>query len=670
MKVRPRRLLCRDARYLILTALSVIAVGAQSPPEFVARRLLIKFKGGIGSERAQAVLQSLQTRSTGQIPGLGIHIVELPEQASEVAFQRAFAERAEVEFAELDGIRPHAITPNDPSFSSEWHLTRIDAPNAWPVSTGTGVVVAVADTGVDSTHPDLSPRIVPGWNVVDNNSNTADVYGHGTKVAGTIAAASNNGIGVASIAWDARIMPVRISLPNGSAYDSAIANGIVWAADHGARVVNVSYYVTGGSSISSAAQYLYQRGGIVTASAGNYATVETYPDDPYILTVGGTDPSDVLYSWSNSGPIVDLVAPGCVTTTFNGGGYGGACGTSFSSPITAAVAALVMAARPGITSADLVNLLKSSADDLGSAGRDSTFGWGRVNAARAVASSTPSDSQSPTVTFTSPTNGAVLSGTAAIQVSASDNVGVTSVVVTANGVNIGSRTSTPYTFSWNTTAVANGAYTLTATARDAAGNSAVTTISVSVNNVVADTQAPSVTITSPSPGAVLTGAVAIQVSATDNIGVASVNVAANGTVIGSWTAAPYFFTWSTTNTPNGAYTLTATARDSAGNSKSVGISVTVNNPPPSGQSTSVHLTSPSAGAILKGSSVNFGINWSGTLARVEYYCDGVLVARSASAPYSATWKMGGLPRGVHQFQAKGYDATGNPALSGIVSASR
>src|SRR6185369_14948071 len=160
--------------------------------------------------------------------------------------------------AELDRILPPAeVTPNDPWFGSwEWYLTKIGAPAASSTTTGDkSIIIAILDTGVESTHPDLQAKLVPGWNIYDNNSDTRDVYGHGTVVAGTVAASSNNGQGVASIAWNCPIMPVRISALDGTAAYSAMAIGLTWAADHGARVANLSYMASNSSTVRSAASY-------------------------------------------------------------------------------------------------------------------------------------------------------------------------------------------------------------------------------------------------------------------------------------------------------------------------------------------------------------------------------------------------------------------------------
>jgi thermitase len=537
-----------------------------SDPPSVPGRILVGFRNTVSSENARDVLKSLQVNSIGEIKPIGVHIVQLPANASPTAFQNVLRQRPEVEFAELDRIRSlnqSQIIPNDPYYSGEWHLAKINAPSAWPVTTGsTGIIIAIADTGVDSTHPDLAAKIVAGWNANDNNSDTRDVYGHGTTVAGTAAAASNNGIGVASVAWNCWIMPIRVSLSNGTAYDSTIASGITWAADRGARVVNVSYDISGSSTIASAARYFNGKNGVVTASAGNYSAFHSVANEPSILLVGATDPNDALYSWSDRGNDIDLVAPGCVTTTANGGGYTGACGTSYSAPIAAGVAALVMSAKPGISPSQVMSLLQSSADDLGSAGWDTTYGSGRINAARAVsgASGTVTDTQPPTVSFALPAAGAVLSGTAVIQVSASDNVGVASITITANGTAIGSSSS----FSWNTMGWASGSYTLIATAKDAAGNSTSASRTVTVSNV-GDTTAPTVSITSPQSGGRLSGVVTLAVAANDNVGVVRVQYYCDGVLIGTATSAPFSVKWNTRKITAGTHSLQAKAYDAAGN---------------------------------------------------------------------------------------------------------
>jgi subtilisin family serine protease len=506
-------------------------------------------------------------------------VLSLPEQADEAGFANALAARPDVEFAELDRIvRPADVTPNDPWFGSwEWYLTKVGAPAAWSTTTGDrSIVIAILDTGVDGTHPDLQSKMVPGWNIYNNNSDTSDVYGHGTVVAGTAAAASNNAQGVASIAWNCPIMPVRISALDGTATYTAMANGLTWAADHGARVANLSYMASASATVTSAATYFQNKGGVVVSAAGNQAHFDASADNPSILTISATEIDDVLTAWSNSGNNIDLAAPGGVFTTYKGGTYGSTAGTSVSSPIVAGSAALVLSVNPSLSGAQVQNILKQSADDVGPVGWDPSYGWGRVNVARAVSMASGTSAPSPDVTlpvigFNSPMNGASVTGNVAISVSATDNTAVSSVTLSIDGVAAATDTSSPYTFAWNTNVILNGSHMLTATAVDAAGNSNTASVSVIVNNVL-DTTAPTITINSPNDGSKVTTNVSVKVNAADNVAVTKVELYIDGMLQGVSTAAPFTTKWNTAKAAKGPHSLLCKAYDSAGN---VGLSQSV-----------------------------------------------------------------------------------------------
>lgn len=539
--------------------------------QFVPGRVLVKFRSNIGLDHARQIVASLGAREAETL-STGIQVLDLPEQADEAAFAHALAARADVEFAELDRIVPPAdITPNDPWFGSwEWYLTKIGAPAAWSTTTGNiSIVIAILDTGVDGSHPDLQSKMVPGWNIYNNNSDTRDVFGHGTVVAGTAAAASNNSQGVASIAWNCPIMPVRISALDGTATYSAMANGLIWAADHGARIANISYKASNSSTVRSAASYFQSKGGVVAAGAGNEAFFDTSADNPYILTVAATDANDQITLWTNTGNNVDLTAPGTVFSTFAGGSYNSASGTSVSSPVVAGAAALVLSVNPSLSGAQVQNILKQSADDLGPAGWDVSYGWGRVNVGRAVSMASGASAPLPDVTppvigFISPTNGASVTGNVAISVSATDNTAMSSVTLRIDGVVAATDTSSPYTFAWNTNAGLNGSHTLAATAVDAAGNSNTSSISVIVNNML-DTTAPTITITAPSDGSKVTTNVSVKVNASDNVAVTKVELYVDGMLQGVSTTAPFTTKWNTAKAAKGPHTLLCKAYDSTGN---------------------------------------------------------------------------------------------------------
>lgn len=578
-------LLRRALAMLVLLCIIFLgaAASAQEPPPFVPGRILVQFRPDVPAQQVRYLIAAARAQWLGEIPRIGVHVLQLPPSASEVAVARAFGQRPEVVFAELDHIlQPDDITPNDPYYASwQWALKKIACPTAWSTTTGSNsVIIAILDTGVDGTHPDLSSKMVPGWNFYDNNSDTRDVYGHGTKVAGTAAASSNNSIGVASVAWECKIMPIRVSDSRGYGYFSSMASGLTWAADRGARVANISYSASGSATVSAAAQYFRSRGGVVTVSAGNNSTFYNYPDDPNVLTVAATDSYDKLTSYSTTGTHLDLAAPGTAYTTTRGGDYSAVSGTSISAPIVAGVAALVISANPNLTASQVEDILKQSADDLGATGWDSTYGWGRVNAARAVSlasggsssgGTSSADTSPPTVGFTNPTHGATVSGTISVQVSASDNVGVASVTLYLDGKAVASTSTTPYAFSWNTTAVADGAHTLKAVAVDAATNTSSAQISVTVSNTV-DSTPPVVSIISPGDGASIGGMVTVSVNATDAGGVVKVELYVDGALTATSTSAPFTLKWNARKAAKGPHTLQCRAYDAAGN---VGVSQSV-----------------------------------------------------------------------------------------------
>jgi thermitase len=570
------------AGVLALLASVVLSTATHGAPSFAPGRVLVGFRPGVAPTRAQQVLEAGKGRSVGQIPPIGVHVVQLPEGASEVAAARAFGQRSEVAFAEPDGVLAPDAVPNDPYYSYQWHLPKIGAPTAWNTTTGSpSVTLAILDTGVDGTHPDLAAKMVPGWNFYDNNADTRDVHGHGTSVAGAAGATGNNGAGMASPAWGCKLMPLRISDTSGLAYFSTMATALTWAADRGARVANLSYGASESSTVTSAAQYFQGKGGVVTISAGNSAVFHTAADNPYVLTVSATNSSDVLTSWSDTGNNVDLSAPGeSIYTLLRGGGYGAGSGTSFSAPVVAGVAALVISVNPALTASQVQSILKQSADDLGPAGWDPSYGWGRVNAARAVslaggAPAPTGDTSPPTVGFIAPAGSATVSGSVSVQISATDDVGVASVTLKVDGATVASASLTPYIFAWDSATVTNGTRTLTATATDAAGNAASAQLTVTVNNVAADTTAPTIAITAPAAGSTVSGTVSVLVNAADNVRVAKVELYVDGKLTATSTAAPFTTKWNTQKAARGPHTLQCKAYDAAGN---VGASavVTVN----------------------------------------------------------------------------------------------
>jgi subtilisin family serine protease len=590
----PSPLLQLSASGLVLAALlAAVAPHAHAARddddrEYARGRILMEPNAGVTVDQLDKVLKVHGGRSRKMGQGEG-HIVDLPTSGSEAAVVAELKKRPEFKFVELDRRVKVSYAVNDPYSGSEWHLTQIGAPTAWNTTQGSGVIIAILDSGVDATHPDLQANLVPGYNTYDNNTNTSDVCGHGTAVAGTAAARSDNGQGVAGVAGQAKIMPVRIAFNDGGgcyAYYSTVASGLTWAADHGARIANISYSGTAGSAaIQSAANYMKSKGGLVFVAAGNAGVDENTPATSAMIPVSATDNTDTKTSWSSYGNYVALAAPGAsIWTTSMGGIYQTWNGTSFASPVAAGVAALVMAARPDLTPAQVETLLESTARDLGTGGRDTLYGYGRVNAAAAVQAALnmpgATDTVAPTVAITAPLGSSSVSGAAVVNVNASDNVGVARVDLQVNGTVVASDIAAPYTFSWDTTGVANGMNNLVALAYDAAGNRGTSsTVAVNVANakppVVRDTVPPVVTLVNPIAGKV-SGNVNVRVNASDNSGAAGIKLSLyiDNVLKASGNGSSLSYNWNTRRENNGVHTVMTRARDAAGNTSTASVQVT------------------------------------------------------------------------------------------------
>jgi subtilisin family serine protease len=520
-----------------------------------------------------------------KLSGINVSVLRLPEPALD-AVSAALAKTGLFTFIEPDytgsvGQSASVIIPNDPDFSSQWHLSKLQMPNAWSVTEGNpGVTIALIDSGVDATHNDLASKLVPGWNFLTGTSNTSDDQGHGTAVAGAIAAATNNGIGVSGVAWMNMIMPLVVVNSSLYAQYSDLANAITYAADHGARIIITTVNgTTASSTLQSAVDYAWSKGAVLFASPGNDSTSTPYYPAAcnHAIAVSATDPNDNLASFSNYGNWIELSAPGVnILTTQMGGGYWYCWGTSFSAPIAGAVGALVLSRQPSLSNSALVSLLETTSDDLGSPGFDQYFGYGRVNAYKAVAAVSGGDTTPPSVSISSPMNGSTVSGTVNVAGTASDNVGVTSIQFYVDGQLAASGNVSPFTFSWMSTA---GSHTLTVNASDAAGNVGSASVTVNVSNPVpvglvgTDTQPPAVRITQPVNGTKVSGNVQIAAVATDNVGVTQVSFYIDNVLKCTDTLAPYTCMWNARKAGAGSHVITAKAWDAAGNSASAYVTV-------------------------------------------------------------------------------------------------
>lgn len=576
------------AAALVLCMAALMAGGAaqaQQPTRWVDGELLVGFRAGVGPAGRHALYRDHGASHVEDI-GQNTRVVRIrvPALALE-ALKRRLERRPEVKFVEKNYEFEPALLPNDLQYASQWHLPKIRAPEAWDLTQGaSGAVIAILDSGVEATHPDFAGKLVAGFNTYSNSTNTADQFGHGTQVAGAAGALTNNAVGIAGVAGSAPIMPVRVTDSAGRATSASIANGIFWAADHGARVANLSFNgIAGNATIRAAAEYAYNHGTLVVAASGNCACADPTPENPYVLSVSATDETDSVAYFSSTGAFVDLSAPGTnILTTAMFSLYVADSGTSLASPIVAGVAALMFAANPSLTPALVTQLLEATAFDPGGNGYDQGFGHGRVDAFAAVTVAAgyvpPPDITVPTVAMTAPLEGATVSGTVVVDVSASDDVGVVKVDLYVDGVFFVTDAASPYSFAWDTGALPNGTHTLHAVATDAAGNSASTApIGVTVSNAPPDITPPTVSIGTPVAGATVYGTTTVSASATDKVGVAKVDLYVDGVLYATNTTSPYSFGWNTRQSVDGSHMLQVVAVDAAGNAASTSVTVTVAN---------------------------------------------------------------------------------------------
>lgn len=366
-------------------------------PQFDPERILVRFKRGVSERTAALVLRRAGVQLERHLKALRLYAVRTTASRRDAAL-RTLAASPKVAAAEKEvvvGIS--ATTPNDAVWPYQSGFRKIGLPEAWELTHGSpNIVVAVIDTGVTASQPDLAGAVLPGYDFVNGDGDASDDEGHGTSVAGVIAARGNNTQGVAGVCWLCRILPVKVLGSDGSGNTSTVAAGVVWAADRGADVINLSLGGPGtAAALDDAVAYARSKGAIVVAAAGNSGvTTPFFPAAaPGVLAVAATDDADRLHSWSNRGPWVAVAAPGCNPAPFIEG-YGFFCGTSSAAPVVSGLAALGLARAPESTRAAVESAIERSSVAFGSDVR-----FGRVNALAALTILKPPAPVAATATF-------------------------------------------------------------------------------------------------------------------------------------------------------------------------------------------------------------------------------------------------------------------------------
>jgi thermitase len=392
-----RRHVAACAAFLLF--LLAIAGTAQA----ASNQLIVKYVDGVSTAQRVALFDRTGvSRTLGSVHGVGARVVQVDGDAAATA--RRLNRSSLVLYAEPNRTLRATSIPNDPRFGELYGMDKIDAPEGWDaaglgaIPASGGVKIGIVDTGIDQTHPDLSGQTVAcaqsqgllgvfaGRIQVGSCNDDND---HGTHVAGTIAAKANNGIGVAGVAFNADLVICKALNSLGSGSTADVANCINWVASQGAKVISMS--LGGGASTtlqnSVASAWNNGNGAVIVAAAGNDgdSTLEYPAAYGQVVSVAATDSGDAHASFSNTNADVEVAAPGVdVLSTVPGGGYESLSGTSMATPHVAGVAGVLRQLFPGDNAAAIRSRLDAAVNDLGPAGRDSTFGFGRVNLCRAA----------------------------------------------------------------------------------------------------------------------------------------------------------------------------------------------------------------------------------------------------------------------------------------------
>ncbi len=390
-------------------------------PGYAPDRVLVKFKPDLPREYVESLIQAFRFRETKRLDQIDYYVLQTPFRVTVEETLFALRRNPDVERISPDYRVSLTVTPNDPYFRPYQYALHnsggildiapdiqpqmtsgadIKARTAWDETEGDeSVIIAILDSGVDRDHPELANKVISsGRDIVNDDFDADDDHWHGTHVAGIAAAETDNGEGIAGVSWHSMILPVKVVDNVGDGYYSWVIEGMNWAVDNGAKVINLSL---GGDvddyALEQACKYAFDNGVLVVASSGNDGGSVLYPAayDNYVLAVTATDYDDKITDFSNIGPQVDVGAPGVYILapvpeeTVDPGflPYLFASGTSQAAPHVAGFGALIMSLKPWLSIRDVMNIIRYTADDVNASerqGKDDYLGYGRINMERAL----------------------------------------------------------------------------------------------------------------------------------------------------------------------------------------------------------------------------------------------------------------------------------------------
>ena len=380
------------------------------PAQAVAGEVIVKFSQNASPEQRMGVVDVAEGAVVEQLASSTVK-VDLGEGVDAGEAARSYEDQPAVEYAEPNYL-VRIAGASDPLRSQQWALTTTGIDAAWSITTGRpDVMVAVIDTGIDLEHPDLSGQVSGGYDFVNEDADPTDDHGHGTLVAGSIAAKANNGAGIAGTAPGVRLLALKALSATGIGNDFDVARAIRYAADRGAKVINMSFGGPDASqTLQDAIDYAYAKGVVLVGAAGNEGQGSLYYPGAgaHVMAVGASDRLDRRASFSNYGRSLSVIAPGVsVLSTSRGGRYDPVSGTSIAAPQVAGVAALIFSNWPSLRPDDVRARIERSAKDGGTPGYDEQYGWGRLDAAAAMAAPEEPSEASQTPPQSQPDNAAL-----------------------------------------------------------------------------------------------------------------------------------------------------------------------------------------------------------------------------------------------------------------------
>lgn len=408
--MKSMQLLLSAVFFIVLITLTpqVYAVNVATPSaKFVDDQMLVQLKPSAPTSDINPLAQAVSGEVNRELLLKNTFVVNVPKGSVDKVI-KTLLDMPQVATATPNYIAQKQSVTNDPSLEKEWGMFQIQAASsstksAWDTTVGKPAIkIAILDTGIEKTHPDLDGKVIVEKNFT-SMPDTEDHDGHGTLVAGIIAAVGNNSSGMAGIAHGASLMNVKVLNDEGIGTYADIADGIVWAADNGAKVINFSF---GGTIdlpiLQDAVDYAHNKGVVLVAPAGNSGTTSAlFPANyEHVISVAATDDTDTKIDSSSFGPWVKVAAPGeKIYSTYKNNSYAYASGTSMASAFTSGLAALVWTTKDCVTNTCVTDRIESTADQI--VGTGTNWKFGRINALRALTnealSATPSAINTPVI---------------------------------------------------------------------------------------------------------------------------------------------------------------------------------------------------------------------------------------------------------------------------------